>query len=82
MPKYAPAHNLIGMAQQRLGRTELALNSFDRAAAANPNFAEAWFNRALILLTLGRRTQAIESFDRSLALNPDHAVAAMRAAPR
>src|SRR4029453_2010063 len=26
--KYAPAYNLMGVAQQQLGRTELALNSF------------------------------------------------------
>src|ERR1044072_4057537 len=74
-PKYGPAYNLIGVAQQQLGRTELAQNSFDRAVAADPKFAEAWFNRALNLLTLGRRSHAIESFDRSIALNPDHAVA-------
>ena len=42
-------------------RNELALNSFDRAVAADPGFAEAWFNRALHLLALGRRTHAIES---------------------
>lgn len=74
-PKFVPAHNLIGMAQQQLGRNELALNHFDRAVAGNPGYAEAWFNRARALLALNRRSQAIESFDKSIAVNPDHALA-------
>ena len=81
-PKFAAAHNLIGLAQQKLGRAELALNQFDRAVAADPNFAEAWFNRAHVLLALGRRGQAIESFDRAIALEPDHARARSTRAAR
>jgi len=34
------------MAQQKLGRVELAPNSFDRAVAAHADFAEAWFTAA------------------------------------
>lgn len=74
-PKYAAAHNLIGVAQQQLGRTELALNSFDRAVGADPTFGEAWLNRALILMALGRRAHAIDGFDRAIALAPQNAVA-------
>src|SRR6188474_1803303 len=37
-PKFAAAHNLIGLAQQKLGRAELALNQFDRAIAAEASF--------------------------------------------
>lgn len=74
-PKFAPAHDLIGVAQQQLGRNELALNHFDRAVAANPAFAEAWFNRARVLLAMSRRATAIESFGKSIALNPNHALA-------
>lgn len=74
-PKFAPAHDLIGVAQLGLGRNELALNHFDRAVAANPAFAEAWFNRARVLLSLNRRAQAVESFDKAIALNPDHMLA-------
>lgn len=71
--KFAPAHNLIGLAQQRLGRAELALNQLDRAVAANPGFTEAWINRAHVLLALKRRDQAIESFDRAIALDDRNA---------
>ena len=46
-PKYAPAHNLIGMAQQRLGRMELALNSFERAAAARRSRASTGRSRCI-----------------------------------
>src|SRR4030095_4978614 len=40
-PKFAPAYNLVGLAQQKLGRGELALNQFDRAIGVDANFAEA-----------------------------------------
>jgi tetratricopeptide (TPR) repeat protein len=68
-PKFAAAHNLIGLAQQRLGRAEVALNHFDRAIAANPGFVEAWVNRGHVLQRLGRGDPAIESFDRAVALD-------------
>jgi tetratricopeptide (TPR) repeat protein len=67
-PKFAAAHNLIGLAQHKLGRVELALNHFDRAVAADPRLADAWINRAHALLGLGRPDQAIESFDQAVAL--------------
>ena len=71
-PKFAAAHNLIGVAQQKLGRAELALNQFDRAIAAEANFVEAWINRGNVLAALARRGHAIESFSRAIALRPDH----------
>ena len=77
-PKFAAAHNLIGIAQHKLGRAELALNQFDRAIAAEANFVEAWINRGNVLAALSRRSHAIESFSRAIALRPDH-VAALNA---
>jgi tetratricopeptide (TPR) repeat protein len=74
-PRLAPAYNLIGRAQQRLGRAEVALNQFDRAIALDPAFLEAWISRAQALQALGRRDQAIESLDRAVALGPRNAAA-------
>jgi|RhiMethySRZTD1v2_1073278.scaffolds.fasta_scaffold38162_4 tetratricopeptide (TPR) repeat protein len=74
-PKFAAAHNLIGVAQQRLGRAELALNQFDRAIAAEANFVEAWINRGNVLAALARRSHAIESFSRAIALQPENVLA-------
>jgi tetratricopeptide (TPR) repeat protein len=74
-PKFAAAHNLIGIAQQKLGRAELALNQFDRAIAAEASFVEAWINRGNVLAALARRSHAIESFSRAIALRPDHVLA-------
>jgi tetratricopeptide (TPR) repeat protein len=74
-PKLGPAHNLIGIAQQQRGKSELALSHFDRAVAANCDLFEAWLNRAHLQVALSRRRQAIESFDRAIALRPDHALA-------
>jgi tetratricopeptide (TPR) repeat protein len=70
---------LIGVAQQRLGRAELALNQFDRAIAAEANFVEAWINRGNVLAALARRSHAIESFSRAIALQPENVAGAQRA---
>src|ERR1700730_19027 len=58
-PKLAAAHNLIGMAQQQRGKSELALSHFDRAVAADRDVFDAWFNRGRLQSMLGRNRQAI-----------------------
>jgi tetratricopeptide (TPR) repeat protein len=69
-PQHAKAHNLLGMALQRLGRGKEALTSFDRAIALAPELADAHGNRASVLVELGRAAEALASFDHALKLNP------------
>ena len=49
-PKHAAAHNLLGGALKELGRTDEALASFDRAISHQPDFIDAYVNRADFLL--------------------------------
>ncbi|HTP94170.1 MAG TPA: tetratricopeptide repeat-containing glycosyltransferase family protein, partial [Xanthobacteraceae bacterium] len=49
--------------------------SFDRAVALRPGYAEALSNRGLTLHALDRFEEALASFDRALTLRPDYAQA-------
>jgi tetratricopeptide (TPR) repeat protein len=69
------ALHLLALVQSLLGQRELALASFDRALAVQPNHAEALSNRGVTLRDLKRFDEALESYDRALTLRPDHAEA-------
>jgi Flp pilus assembly protein TadD len=68
----------------RLHRADEALASLDRALELEPNNADAWYQRGLILgmahgrapgkaeFMDGRHEQAVVAFDRVIALQPDH----------
>ena len=68
-PKYGQAHNLLGMALNRLGRREEALASFAHATDADPANAMAFANRADVLADLGRQAEAIVHYDKAVALD-------------
>jgi predicted O-linked N-acetylglucosamine transferase (SPINDLY family) len=50
---------------------QAAIESYDNAIVARPDFAAAYFNRGNALNELEMRHAAIESYDRAIALNPD-----------
>lgn len=62
---YPDALNLLGLALAMIGRTEDALDAFDRALAGNPRYVEALLNRAVTLLQAGDTDGATESFRRA-----------------
>ncbi len=48
-----------------------ALNLLSRAIAADPNNAQAYFERGMVLLNLGQDADAVPDFDRALAIDPE-----------
>src|SRR6185437_15744895 len=52
-----------------------ALASCDAALALRPDYAQACFERAVILLEIGRADEAMAHYDRAVALKPDFAEA-------
>ncbi len=58
-----------------LKRPEAALDSYDRALALKPDFAEALVDRGNALLDLWRVEEALACYDQALALEPDYAAA-------
>jgi len=52
-----------------------AINSFDKAIATKPDYAEAWFYRGIALHYSGHYSEAVVSFDKVIAIKPDTAEA-------
>lgn len=63
----------LGNLLARQGRPGEAMNFYDQAIAARPDFFEALFNRGNLLLELKRNEEALESYDRVLAARQDFA---------
>jgi len=59
---FADAHQLLGLCYHMVGRSETALDSFDRALALNPRYVEAHIHRGIVLSDLGRATDAERAF--------------------
>ncbi len=57
------------------GDTKLAIQLYEAAIKLRPEFPEAEFQRAMILVVTNRQTEAIEGFKRAISLRPDWAMA-------
>lgn len=68
----APTLTNLGIAYQKLGQAAEAVECFDKAIAAKPDFASAHHNRANWLREAKRPKEARESYDRALALQPEN----------
>jgi predicted TPR repeat methyltransferase len=51
------------------------LESYDRAIALRPDYAEAFTNRGIVLAELDRPEEALQSYERAVAIAPDYAEA-------
>ncbi len=65
-------YNIIGMAYFALGSLSKALDINDRAIVKNPNFAQGFFNRGVILSAQGKIEEAKKSYEKTLSINPNH----------
>jgi tetratricopeptide (TPR) repeat protein len=70
-------HYNAGNMLQALNRNDAALVEYDAAIAVEPNRAEGWCNRGIVLFALGKIDEARTSFDRAIA-NDDKMVNAYR----
>src|ERR1700732_1034288 len=71
----AAEHYRRGNALQSANRFEEALQSYDKALAIEPGFADALCNRANVFRSLGRPGQAVVDLEKAVALAPGHEVA-------
>ncbi|MEW6327168.1 MAG: glycosyltransferase [Thermodesulfobacteriota bacterium] len=72
---YAEAHNLLGAACRRLGRTEDARNYFRRACAIDPRNFDANLNLGRILADEGKKEKAEHYLHRAVSAHPEKAIA-------
>ncbi|KAM6202526.1 tetratricopeptide repeat protein 6-like [Rhynchocyon petersi] len=61
----------LGLCYMEEGNLEMAFDSFTKAVKANPDFAEAFYQRGLCKLKLGKDNSILD-FNRALTLNPKH----------
>ena len=69
---FDPNH-VLAVVQAALGKHELALASYNRALAVQPNHADALNNRGNTLKELGRLDEALASYNRALTAQPNNA---------
>jgi hypothetical protein len=70
-PNRADAHNMLGLALQRVGRTAEALSEFEIALRIRPDYIAARFNLANSQLRAGRHDEAIANLRKVVAANPE-----------
>jgi len=66
------AYNGLGVAFQKTGRFDEAIEDFNRAIAIAPFFDEAFFNRGIAYEKMGRLDKAIADYTTTIALNPSY----------
>ncbi len=71
-PGNAVAHCNLGIAEQRLGHTERALDRFRLALNLSPDLAMAHYHLGVGLQALGCHEEAVLAFQRALAISPDY----------
>lgn len=63
------------IAQQKAGKLQDAIASYDQVLAINPNDATAWTNQAIILEKLDDPEKALISYNRAVKINPKSSLA-------
>jgi tetratricopeptide (TPR) repeat protein len=74
-PHHAVAKFLLALCYEAANEQVHAFHLMDEVVQTKPNFAEAWYNRGVILHWLGRIEDAKVSYERSLKLAPNFASA-------
>ena len=67
--------NILGTAAAQTGQIDQAINAFKRVTAIRPDYADAYYNMAVVLKDQGKLEEAIEASKKALSLKPDYAEA-------
>ena len=57
------------------GEYDEALRNLDRAIELRSDFAEAWYNKGIVLSVICRHEEEIEVYNKAIELRPDYAEA-------
>lgn len=69
-PKLPEAYAALGNVQAMGGRNDEALAAYDKAVALNPNYADAFLWRFLVLRNMARNADALASLETAKKLDP------------
>ena len=64
-------YNIIGAANQSLGRFDRAIEAYKKAISIEPDNADIYNNIGVALKDQGKLEEAIESFKKAVSINPD-----------
>ena len=64
-------HNMIGAANQRLGKLDEAIEAYTRVLSIQPDFADSYNNMGVALKEQGRIDEAIDAYNKALSIQPD-----------
>ena len=68
-PKSIRLYNIVGAANNGLGRQKEAIEAYKKAISFNPDYAEAHHNLGNALKDSGRLMEAIEAYDKAIKIN-------------
>jgi tetratricopeptide (TPR) repeat protein len=71
-PKFADAHNHLGVALDHIGQVDEAIASYQKAVELYPKHAVAHYNLGIVLADKGEVAGAIASFRKAVELTPKH----------
>jgi predicted O-linked N-acetylglucosamine transferase (SPINDLY family) len=74
-PKFAEAHNDLGVVLGAQAKLNEATACFERAVTLKPDYAEARLNLANALQRLGKLDQAVTGYEQALAIDPKLGIA-------
>jgi tetratricopeptide (TPR) repeat protein len=72
------AHHNLGVVRALMGETDAAIESFGKTIALQPEFVDAYFNRAELRVKQNELQEALPDYGKAIELSPDDA--GMRAA--
>ena len=67
--------NISGVCYKAIGQLDASVQSFEKAVAIKPNYAEGYFNLGIVLKELDKLDAAVESYEKAIAIKPDYAEA-------
>ena len=65
--------NLLGAANEGLGRVDKAAEAFKKVTELNPNYADGFNNLGVTLQDQGKLEEAIDAYNKAIALKPNYA---------
>ena len=72
-PNIPLIHNILGVVNAGLGKSEEAVASHIKAIQLKPDYVDAYSNLGIILRFLGKYEEAITSYSKAIQLSPDNA---------
>ena len=70
-PNFVNLYNIVGAANQGLGKLEEAIGAFNKALSFKPDYADAYNNMGNALREQGKLDEAIKAFNKALSFKPD-----------